>query len=127
MLLLALLGWMLVLATANAQDPGREKESPNACSHGGYDLWDQLRILPVHFTEFNGDTARWKYQDPQTVRLGSFVLRQNAQYISREKKDVKTPYLIERKDSDWLCYYCSHCNALLVAYELKRGSSSPKF
>ena len=125
MLLVTLLGCLLVLATARAQDPDREKGLPKACTHGGYELWDQLRVLPVHFTEFTGDTAWWKYQDAHTVKLGSFVLRQRAIYVSRENKDVKALYLMERKGSDWLCYYCSHCNALLAAYELKPGS--PKF
>ena len=124
LLLQTLLGFLLMLSTAWARYATEDKTEPDrACNHGGFSLWSALRIIPVRFTEFNGDIARWKYQDEYTVKLGSFVMRENAQYISREKKEVSVLYVMERKNSDWLCYYCSQCNALLRAYELKSGSS----
>lgn len=79
-------------------------------------------MLPVRFTGFDGETVRWEYQDEYTVRVGSFVLHRNGQYVSREKKIVGVLYVRQRKDADWLCYYCSHCQTLLRAYELKPGS-----
>jgi len=122
--LLTLLSLFLMLSTAWAQYATEGKTKPaKACDHGGFDLWNALRMIPVRFTEFKGDTACWQYQDPRTVKLGSFVLQENAQYISREKKEVSMLYVMERKSSAWLCYYCSQCNALLRAYELKSSSS----
>jgi hypothetical protein len=94
-----------------------------SCRHAGHDLWDSLRMLPVRFIEFQDGVARWKYDDEHTVKLGTFVLRESAQYISRDKKVMTADYLMRRKDSDWLCYYCFHCNVLLRAYELKSPSS----
>lgn len=121
--LLTLLGFLLMLLTAQAQHQTTENPEPAAvCDHGGFDLWNALRMIPVQFTAFNGETARWQYQDEYVVKLGSFVLHKKAQYISREKKEVSRLYLMERKGTDWLCYYCSLCNALLRAYELKQGS-----
>jgi hypothetical protein len=80
-------------------------------------------MIPVRFTEFKGDTARWQYRDRYTLKLGSFVLHKSAEYVSREKKEVSVLYVAGCMSSDWLCYYCSNCNALLRAYELKPGSS----
>ena len=113
-----------MFATTRAQDPTCEKQPAKTCNHGGYDLWNVMRMLPVRFTEFNGETAQWKYQDEYTVKLGSFVLQANAQFISRERKEVPASYVVLRKDSAWLCYYCSQCRALLRAYELRPGSSN---
>src|ERR1051325_1914996 len=122
--LLTLLSLFFIVPTAWAQRTTGEKTEPaRACNHGGFDLWHALRMIPVRFTEFNGDTAQWQYQDEYTVKLGSFALCEKAQYISQEKKAVSVLYVMERKGSEWLCYYCSHCNALLRAYELKSGSS----
>jgi len=122
--LITLLGFTLMLSTAWAQYVSEEKPGPaKTCNHGGFDMWDALRIIPVRFTEFKGDTAWWQYQDQYTLKLGSFVLNKKAQYISREKREASMLYVTERKSSNWLCYYCSHCNALLRAYELKSGSS----
>jgi hypothetical protein len=113
-----------MLSSAWAQYSTEEKTEPaRACNHGGFDLWDALRMIPVRFTEVRGDTALWQYQDQYTVKMGSFILQKKAQYISREKKEVSVLYVMERKGCDWLCYYCSHCNTLLRAYELKPGSS----
>ena len=120
MLLLALFGCLLVLASARDQNLDNEN-APQACNHNGFELWDGLRVLPVHFIDVSGDTARWKYQDQHTVRVGTFVLAKNAKYVSTENKDVKVLYLTQRKSSDWLCYYCGHCHSLLAAYELKPG------
>lgn len=121
--LLILSSFLSMAPTAGAQDATFEGEQIKTCNHGGYDLWDVMKMLPVRFTEFKAETAEWKYQDDYTVKLGSFVLRENAQYISREKKAVSMLYLMQRRDSDWLCYYCSRCHALLRAYELRPGSS----
>ena len=122
-LVLILSGFLVMIATVRAEDPARESRPATACNHGGYDMWDVLRMLPVTFTEFNGNTAHWKYQNSRTVKLGSFVLSERAQYISREEKEVSVSYVIQRKDSGWLCYYCSQCYGLLRAYELKRDAS----
>ena len=122
--ILTVLGFFVMLSTAWAQYMTEEKPRPaKACNHGGVDLWSALRMIPVRFTEFNGDTARWQYRDQYTLKLGSFILHKNAQYTSREKKKVSLLYVTECKGSDWLCYYCSNCNALLKAYELKPRSS----
>src|SRR6185369_1237552 len=102
--LLALLGPLLMFSTARGQE-SRENATQRICNHGGFDLWDFLRILPVRFTEFNGDTAKWKYQDEYNVKLGSFVLCEKAQYLSAEEKTVDVRYLMQRKESIWLCYY----------------------
>ena len=124
-LLSILLGFFLMLSTAWAQYLTEQKPEPaKACYHGGFDLWKALRMIPVRFTEFKDDTARWQYRDQYTVKLGSFVLPEGTQYISREGKQVGVLYATERKNSDWLCYYCSHCNALMRAYELKSSSSA---
>lgn len=120
---LILSGFVMMVTVARAQDPVCDKEPARACNHGGYELWDVLRMLPVTFTEFSGNTAQWRYKDAYTVKLGSFVLSERAQYISREKKEVSVSYVMQRKDSGWLCYYCSQCHGLLRAYELKPGSS----
>ena len=119
---LTLLSLVVMFSTALAQNPG-EKEDPKTCNHGGYDLWNTLRMLPVRFTEVDGDTAHWEYQDQYNVKLGSFVLHGKAKLISTDKKVVNVLYLAQRKESNWLCYYCSLCHVLLRAYELKPGSS----
>lgn len=124
-LFLTFLCLLIACGSARAQQqPSGQEPSVKTCSHGGYELWDGLRMLPVQFTYFDGNTAFWKYQDVYVVKLGAFVFDEGAQYISREKKKVDMLYLIERKDSEWLCYYCSHCHALLRAYELKAGPPS---
>ena len=119
---LTLLSLAFMFSTAQAQKPG-ETENLKACNHGGYELWNTLRMLPVRFTEVDGNTARWEYQDAYNVKLGSFVLYGNAKLISTEKKEVDVLYLEQRKESNWLCYYCSLCHVLLRAYELKPGST----
>src|ERR1051325_5116951 len=87
--LLTLLSLFFIVPTAWAQRTTGEKTEPaRACNHGGFDLWHALRMIPVRFTEFNGDTAQWQYQDEYTVKLGSFALCEKAQYISQEKKAV---------------------------------------
>ena len=117
---LTLLSLVVMFSTAQAQNP---VEKEKTCNHGGYDLWNTLRMLPVRFTEVDGNTARWEYQDEYNVKLGSFVLFGKAKLISTEKKEVNVHYLEQRKESNWLCYYCSLCHVLLRAYELKPGSS----
>ena len=121
-LLLAISCFVVVFGTARAQEHACEKEPAGTCNHGGCDLWDAIRIRPVRFTEFNGKTAQWKYRDEYTLKLGSFVLLEHSQYVSREKQRVSVSYLTKHADSDWLCYYCYRCNALLKAYELKPGT-----
>jgi hypothetical protein len=125
MRLFTLLVLLILFGTAHARNLLSGKDpAVEICNHGGYELWDNMRMLPVHFTQFDSNIASWKYQDDYVVELGAFSLNTNTQYISREKKRVDVLYFMARKGTDWLCYYCSHCHALLRAYELKAGSSS---
>ena len=111
-------------ATASAQElPGANLPAVKNCNHGGHDLWEGLRLLPVQFIGFDSNTITWKYQDDDVVTLGTFLFDEKTQYISQEKKRVSGLYLMEHQDAFWLCYHCSRCHALLIAYELKAGSS----
>ena len=120
------LGFCLACAVSSAMVfaqalPNVQEHTARLCDHGGYDLWSELRMLPVRFTKFDdNNTAAWKYQDDRMVKVGAFVLNERAHYVSREGKKVGVPYLIDHKDAEWLCYYCAQCNTLLTAYELKK-------
>lgn len=118
-----LLTMLITFTAAEAQGPAYDNKEPaRICNHGGYDVWDVLRMLPVRFIGFEGETLRWKFQDEYTVKMGSFALLDDSRYVSREKKEVSASYVMRRTDSYWLCYYCNNCNGLLRAYELKPGS-----
>jgi hypothetical protein len=125
LLLLALMA-ILILAFASAhgqQLPSAKAPAARACSHDGYELWQELKILPVQFIGFNDEGAIWKYQDNDITHLGAFVLNEKTQYVAQEKKHVSAVYVQGRPDAVWLCYYCARCHTLLIAYELKPGSS----
>ena len=112
-----LVACLIVAATARPQAP-QSAQGPaikTACTHDGYELWDDLKMLPVQFIEFNSNTATWKYQDERMMKVGSFALAENGQYISREEKKVGLGYVTAHKDATWLCYYCAHCHLLLIA------------
>src|ERR1041385_1809959 len=101
--------FLVAATTARTQAPQNEKgPAIKACAHGGYELWDGLKVLPVQFIEFDRNTATWKYQDGHLMKVGSFALAERTQYRSREKKEVNVHYLMARKDAFWLCYYCAH-------------------
>jgi hypothetical protein len=122
-LLIVLFSVLLMLPAVRAQQgPPENSHSARTCRHGGSDLWDVLRIIPVRFTDFNVGTVRWQYRDPYTVKVGSFALDESAHYTSREKKEVSWLYVTECRGCTWLSYYCFHCHTLLRAYELKSGS-----
>ncbi len=116
------------VATARTQTlrsdsaPADTAPATKACNHDGYDLWDEMKVLPVRFTEFDRKTASWKYQDDRVMKLGSFALTDSAQYRSQDDRRVRVDYLMQHKEAIWLCYYCAHCHTLLVAYELKPGA-----
>lgn len=119
------LGLLAVLWAARAQHQvSGEALERERCNHGRHEVWDGLRVLPVRFIRFDDNTAFWKHQAHHIMKVGAFVVDENTQYISREKKRVAELYVMERKGSEWLCYYCSNCHALLKAYELRAGSSS---
>lgn len=114
-------------AAARPQEFRSEKGSATkTCIHDGYDLWDEMKVLPVRFTEFDSKTANWKYQDDRVMKLGTFALVESAQYRSQDDRRVTVDYLIAHKEAIWLCYYCVHCHTLLVAYELKPGAIAIK-
>lgn len=114
--------FLVIAATARTQAPRIQKEpATKTCSHADYEMWDELRVLPVRFTDFQDNTAAWKYQDAHIIKVGSFALYESGQYISREAKKVGVDYLMAHKDAGWLCYYCARCQTLLRAYELKAG------
>lgn len=116
-LLLITFVFLTTASAARAQGSLSEERDTKACNHIGYDLWDFLKVLPVRFVDSDPEIGRWKYEDAHTIRTGSFVLH-DAEYVSRENKKVNLAYVMRHKGSDWLCYYCSHCNALLRAFEL---------
>ena len=103
LLVLTVLSLLVIPAPGRAQYPAPGTEPPKVCNHS-YNIWDAIRILPVRFTEFNGDRVQWKYRDEYIVKSGSFSLHPKAQYISRDKKPVSLVYVMQHKDSDWLCY-----------------------
>jgi len=127
-LALVLLLVVFSVATARTQTlrsdsgPGDTAPATRACTHDGYDLWDEMKVLPVRFTEFDNKKASWKYQDDRVMKLGSFTLTDSAQYRAQNDRKVQLDYLMQHKDAIWLCYYCVHCHTLLVAYELKPGA-----
>jgi hypothetical protein len=120
-LLVALFGIVILPAPARTQDSAAgERETPKSCSHrDGISLWDSMRVLPVRIVDINGDTVRWKYQDVRTVKLGWFFLHENAKFISNGEKEVKVSYVMQRKESEWFCFYCYRCYTLLRAYEFR--------
>ena len=126
---LAVLIVVLLVASAAARQQAFRSETGSAtkaCVHDGYDLWDEMKVLPVRFTEFDRKTASWRYQDDHVMKLGSFRLVENAQYRAQDDKRVTVDYLMAHKETVWLCYYCAHCHTLLVAYELKPGALALK-
>ena len=117
-----ILAVFLILGVAPGSNRATERGHPGgSCNHGGNDLWEVLRLRPVHFTEFDGNIARWKYEDEYNLKFGSFVLLENARYVAKGR-EVTLLYLKQRRDAQWLCYYCSVCQALLRAHENRVSS-----
>jgi hypothetical protein len=112
-----LLSALLFVGIAQAQYPWSPKDS-TPCNHGP-DLWDSVKVRPVQFTEFDGDTAYWKYQDNATLKSGSYVFTDQSKFYSVKDTEVNQLYLIAKKNHKWLTFYCDHCKAILRAYELK--------
>jgi hypothetical protein len=81
-------------------------------------VWENLRVRPVMFIEFDGEIARWKYQDDRNIKMGSFLLHGSTGYISSSDEEVSLFYVMQHRNSNWLCYYCFRCNMLLRAYEM---------
>jgi len=127
-LVLLLVVFSVAAATARTQTlrsdsaPADTAPATRACNHDGYDLWQEMKVLPVRFTEFDKKTVSWRYQDDRVMKLGSFTLTDTAQYRAQDDRRVKVDYLMQHMETIWLCYYCAHCHVLLVAYELKPGA-----
>ena len=119
-----LIGFLLLFTTAGAQEQPSTQEPPVInCNHGGYGLWDALRVLPVHFIRFKSNAVIWKYQDEYTIKLGAFMVSEDSRYFSRDMRGVSEADITDLGSAVWLCYYCSRCQTLLIAYEMKPGAS----
>src|SRR4051812_4057734 len=93
---------MVGIASAGQGLPWMPKEKA-VCNHNAdFDLWDSIRIRPVTFTDFDGDTAYWKSTDLHTVKLGSFVFTDQSEFYSLKETKENQLYLIMHKDHRWL-------------------------
>jgi hypothetical protein len=85
-----------------------------------FDVWQRLRSLPVKFTDTQGDTYYWKFEDPTGVHLGSFQVEKYSRFFTHDFKE---------KDRLWFeanltkmsfgVNYDAQCFSIISATEIK--------
>lgn len=85
-----------------------------------FEAWNRFRSLPVKFTEIDGDTVYWKFEDPTGIQLGSFHLERHSLFLD-EKLEKKNRLFFEFNltKTEWDINYDAECFSLLSATQLK--------
>ena len=84
------------------------------------EYWKRHRAIPVRFTEVEGNTLYWKFQDKTGIDLGSFQLESFSLFYDEkpEKKDRRF-FEFNLKKTEWGIEYDSECFYIWSATRLK--------
>src|SRR6267143_6910325 len=83
---------------------------PCAAPRTEFEYWQRIRSLPVKFTEIQGNTVYWKFEDPTGIRLGSFQLEKHTAYFSEDmKKKDRLFFEFNLTKNQWGINFDSEC------------------